>query len=208
MPSADAHLWADTYDGYRRGRVRDPGQRVARENRRVARAAPHCRGGAASRRAPRSPMTQAYACYLRARQESWRWQKDAIDHAVQLLRNGLELVGENEPGSTPRWGSRICSTAKPESTSARGPLVATPRPPRGAPSRSSRRRPPGCCCAVGSTTRAPRIQDAVRDLKAAHALDPNDAGHAPAARQLLPDLRPRRRGARPLIEAPASRSTR
>ena len=37
----------------------------------------------------------AYECYVRARQEAYRWRKDAIDHAIQLLRNGLALVGDN-----------------------------------------------------------------------------------------------------------------
>jgi len=37
----------------------------------------------------------AYECYLRARQEAFRWRKDAIDHAVQLLQNGLAIVGNN-----------------------------------------------------------------------------------------------------------------
>lgn len=37
----------------------------------------------------------AYECYLQARQEALRWRRDAIDHAVQLLHNGLAVVGEN-----------------------------------------------------------------------------------------------------------------
>jgi TolB-like protein len=37
----------------------------------------------------------AYDCYLRARQQGWRWRRDAIEHAIQLLRNGLAIVGEN-----------------------------------------------------------------------------------------------------------------
>lgn len=37
----------------------------------------------------------AYECYLRARQQGWRWRKDAIDQAVQLLHNGLAVVGDN-----------------------------------------------------------------------------------------------------------------
>ena len=37
----------------------------------------------------------AYECYLRARQQGWRWRKDAIDQAIQLLRNGLDIVGDN-----------------------------------------------------------------------------------------------------------------
>ena len=38
---------------------------------------------------------QAYECYLRARQEAWLFTKDALDHARQHLRNGLEIIGEN-----------------------------------------------------------------------------------------------------------------
>ena len=37
----------------------------------------------------------AYECYLQARQEAYRWRQDAIDHAIQLLRNGLAIIGEN-----------------------------------------------------------------------------------------------------------------
>ena len=37
----------------------------------------------------------AYECYLQARQESYRWRQDAIDHAIQLLHNGLALIGDN-----------------------------------------------------------------------------------------------------------------
>jgi TolB-like protein/thioredoxin-like negative regulator of GroEL len=37
----------------------------------------------------------AYECYLRARYESWRWRKDAIGHAVELLEEGLRIVGDN-----------------------------------------------------------------------------------------------------------------
>jgi TolB-like protein len=38
---------------------------------------------------------QAYECYLRARQETWQWTKDALDRARQHLRNGLDIIGEN-----------------------------------------------------------------------------------------------------------------
>jgi TolB-like protein len=38
----------------------------------------------------------AYDCYLRARHELWRWRKDAIDHAIDLLQNALAIIGENE----------------------------------------------------------------------------------------------------------------
>jgi non-specific serine/threonine protein kinase len=37
----------------------------------------------------------AYECYLRARHDMWRWRRDAIDRAVQLLRQALATSGEN-----------------------------------------------------------------------------------------------------------------
>jgi non-specific serine/threonine protein kinase len=37
----------------------------------------------------------AYECYLRARHDMWRWRRDAIDRAVQLLRQALALIGDN-----------------------------------------------------------------------------------------------------------------
>jgi len=49
------------------------------------------------RRLSPHPITDAHAydCYLRARHEAWRWHKDAIDHAVQLLRTGIGVIGDN-----------------------------------------------------------------------------------------------------------------
>jgi TolB-like protein/lipoprotein NlpI len=37
----------------------------------------------------------AYEYYLRARHDIWRWRRDSIDRAVQLLRQALALIGEN-----------------------------------------------------------------------------------------------------------------
>lgn len=37
----------------------------------------------------------AWQCVLQARQEALRWRRDSIDHAIQLLLNGLSIVGEN-----------------------------------------------------------------------------------------------------------------
>jgi TolB-like protein/tetratricopeptide (TPR) repeat protein len=38
---------------------------------------------------------QAYECYLRARQETWLWTKDALDRARQHLQNALDIIGDN-----------------------------------------------------------------------------------------------------------------
>ena len=91
--ATDDHLWADKYEGS----VEDVfaiQERLAR----VIVAALELRLTADEDRrlADRSiGSVHAYECYLRARQEAWRWRKDAIDHAIQLLRNGLAVVGDN-----------------------------------------------------------------------------------------------------------------
>jgi TolB-like protein len=38
---------------------------------------------------------QAYECYMRARQEIYRLSEDSLDRALQLLQNGLDIIGEN-----------------------------------------------------------------------------------------------------------------
>jgi non-specific serine/threonine protein kinase len=38
---------------------------------------------------------QVYECYLRARQETLLFSKDAMDRALQYLQNGLDIIGEN-----------------------------------------------------------------------------------------------------------------
>jgi TolB-like protein len=38
---------------------------------------------------------RAYECYLRARHEGWRWRKESIDRAVQLLSDGLATIRDN-----------------------------------------------------------------------------------------------------------------
>lgn len=38
----------------------------------------------------------AYECYLRARQELWSMTANSLDHAIQHLKNGLNIVGDNE----------------------------------------------------------------------------------------------------------------
>jgi TolB-like protein len=91
--STDHHVWADKYDGT----IEDVfaiQETLARtivdalelqltpdEDRRLAKR--------------RIDNVHAYECYLQARQAALRWHRDAIDHAVQLLRNGLAITGEN-----------------------------------------------------------------------------------------------------------------
>jgi non-specific serine/threonine protein kinase len=89
----DEHLWAEKYNGTLED-VFDMQERISRsivETLRVELSPDE------HRRLAERPIEdlQAYECYLRARQETWLFTKDAMDRAVQYLRNGLEIVGEN-----------------------------------------------------------------------------------------------------------------
>lgn len=68
----DAHIWADKYSGTLND-VFDIQEKVSR----AIVAAP------------------AYDCYLRARQEIWRWTEPGLDRALHHLQTALEMVGEN-----------------------------------------------------------------------------------------------------------------
>jgi len=91
--ATDDHLWADKYDGS----VEDVFAIQERLARVIVEALELRLTADEDRRLADRPIVNvhAYECYLRARQEAWRWRKDAIDHAIQLLHNGLEVVGDN-----------------------------------------------------------------------------------------------------------------
>ena len=91
--ATDDHLWADKFDGS----VEDVFAIQERLARVIAGALELRLTAEEERRLADRPIADvhAYQCYLRARHEAWRWRADAIDHAIQLLRNGLALVGDN-----------------------------------------------------------------------------------------------------------------
>ena len=91
--TTDDHLWADKYDGT----VEDVFAFQEQLARVIVDALKLQLSTDEERRLAERPIANlhAYECYLRARQEGWRWRKDAIDHAIQLLHNGLEIVGDN-----------------------------------------------------------------------------------------------------------------
>ena len=91
--STDDHVWADTYDGTLEDvfAIQERLARVIVEALQVRLTADE-----EERLAERSIHDlAAYECYLRARQEGWRWRKDAIDRAVHLLRDALAIIGDN-----------------------------------------------------------------------------------------------------------------
>ena len=91
--AADGHLWADKYDGS----VDDVFAFQERLARVIVAALQLRLTTEEDRRLAERPIADlhAYECYLRARHEAWRWRRDAIDHAIQLLYNGLDLIGDN-----------------------------------------------------------------------------------------------------------------
>lgn len=169
--TTDGHLWADSYEGT----VEDVFAIQERLARVIVEALELQLTADEDRRLAERPIANlhAYECYLRARQEGWRWRRDAIDHAIQLLRNGLALVGENarlyaalgfahlqyreagiDFGEGPLREAEVCAgkifALEPESASGRQ-LRGWIHYSRG------------------------RIQEAVRDLKAVLEIEPNNA---------------------------------
>jgi TolB-like protein/Flp pilus assembly protein TadD len=91
--ATDAHLWAETFEGTTDD-IFAIQERVARQI--VTALEVRLTNQERQRLAERSiDNLAAYECYLRARHESWRWQQGAIDEAVRLLRQGLALIGDN-----------------------------------------------------------------------------------------------------------------
>lgn len=89
----DEHMWAETFDGTLDD-IFEIQERLARlivEALRL-RLSPDEEQRLSERGIEN---VHAYDCYLRAQYELWRWRSDAIDHAIQLLRNALEIVGDN-----------------------------------------------------------------------------------------------------------------
>jgi non-specific serine/threonine protein kinase len=90
---ADTHLWAEKFDGT----VEDVFAIQERIARVIVDALELRLTTDEDRRLRERPIdnVHAYECYLRARQQGWRWRKDAIDQAIQLLHNGLATIGDN-----------------------------------------------------------------------------------------------------------------
>jgi TolB-like protein/thioredoxin-like negative regulator of GroEL len=169
--STDAHLWADKYDGT----VADVFAFQERLARTIVSALELRLSTDEERRLAERPVAsvQAYECYLRARQEIWRWRKDAIDRAVRLLLEGLETDGDSA-GLYATLGLAHLQYREAGIDVGPGPLQEAD------------------ACAQKVFALAPaslaglqlrgwidysrgRVQEAVRDLKAALEIDPNNA---------------------------------
>jgi len=91
--ASDVNLWSETYDGALE-EVFTIQERCARSV--VTALELRLTAGDAERLAePAIPSLPAYDCYLRARYEGWRWRRKSIDHAIRLLQQALQIIGEN-----------------------------------------------------------------------------------------------------------------
>ncbi|MGB6339976.1 MAG: protein kinase [Candidatus Aminicenantaceae bacterium] len=89
----DVHLWADKYSGTLED-VFDIQEKVSRSIVDALKVELSPKEDAKIADRPIENV-KAYECYLQARQEIWRFTEDGLERGLQLIRNGLEIVGEN-----------------------------------------------------------------------------------------------------------------
>jgi serine/threonine protein kinase/lipoprotein NlpI len=89
----DVHLWADKYSGTLED-VFDIQEKVSRSIVDALKVELSPKEDAKMADRP-IENAKAYECYLQARQEIWRFTEEGLERGLQLIRNGLEIVGEN-----------------------------------------------------------------------------------------------------------------
>ena len=167
---SDVHLWAENYDGT----VEDVLAIQERLARLIVAALQLRLTDEEQRRLSEHPIRdhRAYECYLRARHEALRWQREAIDHAIRLLHNGLAIVGDN--------ATLYAALGHAYLHYREAGIDLGERPLNEAEKCARRVRAIDPGSAAGPRLRGwiqyarGLIQDAVRELKVALAIDPND----------------------------------
>jgi TolB-like protein/Tfp pilus assembly protein PilF len=89
----DIHLWAEKYSGIMDD-VFDIQEKVSRS---IAEALKVELSPEEQEKIAKRPIEdiKAYECYLQARQEIWRFTEEGLERALQLIQNGLKIVGDN-----------------------------------------------------------------------------------------------------------------
>jgi eukaryotic-like serine/threonine-protein kinase len=89
----DTHLWAEKYNGTLED-VFDIQEKVSQS---IVHALKLKLSSEEKRKISAKPIdnAQAYDCYLRAYREIMSFSKDRLEHALKLLHNGIEIIGEN-----------------------------------------------------------------------------------------------------------------
>lgn len=92
--TTDTHLWTDKYDGT----IDDIFDIQEKVSRSIVNALKVKLSPIEDKRITENPINniQAYECYLKARQEMWKWTKDGLDQAKTLIDKGLQILGDNE----------------------------------------------------------------------------------------------------------------
>jgi TolB-like protein len=92
--ASDEHLWAERYDG-KLDDVFDLQESVSRS---IVGSLEISLSPEESRRLTErsTDSVQAYECYLKSREEFWRWSEGGLERALRIIQNGLEVLGENE----------------------------------------------------------------------------------------------------------------
>ena len=90
----DVHLWAEKY----RGTLDDVFDIQEKVSRSIVDALKVKISSKEDKRIAERPIdnAQAYECYLKARQEMWKWTEDGLDRAMQFIQSGLDIIGDNE----------------------------------------------------------------------------------------------------------------
>jgi serine/threonine protein kinase len=90
----DAHLWADKYKGTLDD-VFDIQEKVSRS---IVGALSLKLSTEEDQNIAEKTLrnVQAYECYLKARHEIWRFTEESLEHALKLLKEGMDIVGGNE----------------------------------------------------------------------------------------------------------------
>lgn len=194
---ADTHVWADTFEG----KLQDVFALQERLARQIAAALRLRLSAREDQRLAARPIASvvAYECYLRARQQGWRWRPASIDRAVQLLGQALESAPDSAPLHA-ALGMAYLQYREAGLDLSERPLEQAQRC-----AEQLRALAPGSAADLRlrgwlGYARG-RIQVAVRDLSEALAAEPNDAdtllllcncyiisGRVPAARPLLKRL--------------------
>jgi serine/threonine-protein kinase len=91
---ADEHVWAEKYDGLLED-VFDIQESVSRS---IVESLKLTLSPEEDDRLAERPIDdlQAYECYLRAREEFWKYSEGGLERALVIIQNGLETLGEKE----------------------------------------------------------------------------------------------------------------
>jgi non-specific serine/threonine protein kinase len=90
----DTHLWAEKYSGT----LDDVFGIQEAVSRSIVEALKVTMTPEENERIAERPIrnVQVYECYLKSREEYWKWSEEGLERALQLIQTGLKVLGEDE----------------------------------------------------------------------------------------------------------------